>query len=134
MIKKLNHIGIAVNSIAEHIPFYRDILQLKFVGIEEIADQKVKTAIFQVGETRIELLEATAPDSPIAQFLEKRGEGLHHLAYQSDNIERELQFLRKHNVALIDEKPRGGAHHTRIAFLHPKSTGKVLTEICEEKR
>ncbi|HQC62730.1 MAG TPA: VOC family protein, partial [Candidatus Marinimicrobia bacterium] len=93
MIKKLNHIGIAVNSLTEHIPFYRDILQLNFLGIEEIADQKVKTAIFQVGEARIELLEATAPDSPIAQFLEKRGEGLHHLAYQSDNIERELQFL-----------------------------------------
>ena len=134
MIKKLNHIGIAVNSLTEHISFYRDILQLKFVGIEEIADQKVKTAIFQVGEARIELLEATAPDSPIAQFLEKRGEGLHHLAYQSDNIERELQFLKEHNVALIDEKPRDRAHHTRNDFLHPKYTGKVLTEICEEKR
>jgi len=134
MIKKLNHIGIAVNSLAEQIPFYRDVLRLKFIGIEEVIDQKVRTAIFQVGEIRIELLEATTPDSPIAKFIEKRSEGLHHLAFQTNDIEQELQTLKEHNIALIDEAPRNGAHQMRIAFLHPKSSGKVLTEICEEMR
>ena len=134
MIKKINHIGIAVNSLAEQIPFYRDILRLEFVGIEEVTDQKVKTAIFKIGESKLELLEPTSPDSPIARFIEKRGEGLHHIAYQSDNIEQELQFCQDHEIALIDAVPRLGAHQTKIAFLHPKSSGKVLTEICEEMK
>lgn len=134
MIKKLNHIGIAVNSLVEQIPFYRDVLQLKFIGIEEVTDQKVRTAVFQVGDIRIELLEATTSDSPIAKFIDKRSEGLHHLAFQTDNIEQELQTLKEHNIALIDELPRDGAHQTRIAFLHPKSSGKVLTEICEDMK
>jgi methylmalonyl-CoA/ethylmalonyl-CoA epimerase len=134
MIKNINHIGIAVNSLAEQIPFYRDILRLEFVGIEEVADQKIKTAIFKIGESKIELLEPTSPESTIAKFIEKRGEGLHHIAYQTDHIEQELQFCQEHEIALIDAAPRTGAHNTRIAFLHPKSTGKVLTEICEEKK
>lgn len=134
MIKKINHIGIAVSSLEEHIPFYRDILQMEFIDTEEVTDQKVKTAIFRLGETKIELLEPTSPDSTIAKFIEKRGEGLHHIAYQTDDIEKELQFLKEHEIALIDAIPRVGAHHTRIAFLHPKSSGKVLTEICEENK
>lgn len=133
MIKKIDHIGIAVNALGEQIPFYRDILRLEFKGTEEVADQKVKVAIFQIGEIRIELLEPTAPDSPIAKFIEKKGEGLHHIAYRSDGIEQELEFFKEHEIALIDAIPRMGAHQTKIAFLHPKSSGKVLTEICEEK-
>lgn len=133
MIKKIDHIGIAVNALSEQIPFYRDILRLEFKGTEEVADQKVKVAIFQIGETRIELLEPTAPESPIAKFIEKKGEGLHHIAYRSDGIEQELEFFKEHEIALIDAIPRMGAHQTKIAFLHPKSSGKVLTEVCEEK-
>jgi methylmalonyl-CoA/ethylmalonyl-CoA epimerase len=133
MISNLNHIGIAVTSLDAHIPFYRDVLRLEFSGIEEVTDQKVRTAIFKAGQTKIELLEPTSPDSPIAKFIEKRGEGLHHLAFQTDNIEQELQFLQEREIAMIDNLPRNGAHHTRIAFIHPKSSGKVLTEICEEK-
>lgn len=132
MIKKINHIGIAVNSLAEQIPFYRDILRLEFIGIEEVTEQKVKTAIFRIGESKIELLEPTAPESTIAKFIEKRGEGLHHIAYQTDGIEKELQYFSEHNISMIDTVPRVGAHNTQIAFLHPKSSGKVLTEICEE--
>ncbi len=130
MITKINHIGIAVRSLEEHIPFYRDVLGLQLIGREEVADQKVKTANFAVGEVRIELLEPTAQDSPIAKFIAKRGEGMHHIAYESDDIEGDLAGFKNKHIQLIDEQPRPGAHNTLIAFLHPKSTGKVLTEIC----
>ena len=130
MITKINHIGIAVRSLDEHIPFYRDVLGLEYLGMEEVADQKVKTAVFAVGEVRIELLEPTADDSPVARFIEKRGEGMHHIAYESDDIAGELAALKNKKIQLIDERPRKGAHNTLIAFLHPRSSGKVLTEIC----
>ncbi|HGY55475.1 MAG TPA: methylmalonyl-CoA epimerase [Caldithrix abyssi] len=133
MITKINHIGIAVRSLEEHIPFYRDVLGLRLIGREEVADQKVKTAIFAVGEVRIELLEPMAQDSPIAKFIEKRGEGMHHIAYESDDIEGDLAGFKNKHIQLIDEQPRPGAHNTLIAFLHPNSTGKVLTEICRTK-
>jgi methylmalonyl-CoA/ethylmalonyl-CoA epimerase len=131
MIKQVDHIGIAVHSLEDHIPFYRDILGLKFLGIETVEDQKVRTAIFQVGQTRIELLEPTADDSPISGFLQKRGEGMHHIAFRSDHLEDELQKLKANGIRLIDEHPRPGAHNNRIAFIHPKFSGKVLTELCE---
>jgi methylmalonyl-CoA/ethylmalonyl-CoA epimerase len=131
MINQINHIGIAVRSLDEHIPFYRDVLGLKESGIEEVADQKVKVAMFKVGEVSIELLEPTSPESPIAKFIEKKGEGMHHIAYQTDDIKNELSGMKAKDIQLIDQEPRDGAHGSRIAFLHPKSSGKVLTEICQ---
>ncbi|MBN2051115.1 MAG: methylmalonyl-CoA epimerase [Spirochaetales bacterium] len=131
MITNINHIGIAVNSIEEHIPFYRDVLGLEFLGIEEVPEQKVNTAIFKVGDAEIELLEPTSPESTIAKFIESKGEGMHHISYQTDNIETEIAKMKNHEVRMIDEAPRGGVQHTRIAFLHPKSSGRVLTELTE---
>jgi methylmalonyl-CoA/ethylmalonyl-CoA epimerase len=129
VIQKINHIGIAVSSLEAHLPFYRDVLKLEYQGTETVPDQKVRLAVFRVGEVSIELLEPTAPDSPIAGFIEKRGEGVHHLAYQVDEIEAQIAGLQAAGVQMIDEKPRDGAHGTRIAFLHPKSSGTILTEL-----
>ena len=130
MIKKINHIGIAVHSIEETIKLYTDVLGLKVQGVEVVADQKVKTAVIPVGESKIELLESTDPEGVIAKYIEKRGEGLHHLALEVSNINDALETLAKQGVALIDEKPRNGVENTRIAFLHPKGT-KVLIELVE---
>ena len=131
MIQKINHIGIAVKSLEDHIPFYRDVLGLTLEGIEEVADQNVRVAIFKVGEVHIELLEPLSEDSPIAKFMDKKGEGMHHIAYQTDDIREELSKFQEKEIQLIDEEPRSGAHETQIAFLHPKSSGRVLTEICQ---
>ncbi len=131
MTKKINHIGIAVKSLEASIPFYRDMMGMEFEGTEEVAEQKVKVAFLVVGESRIELLEPTSEDSPVAKFLEKNGEGVHHMAYQVENLEATLADLKAKGVRLIDEVPRSGAHGSRIAFLHPKATGSVLTELCE---
>lgn len=131
MTEKINHIGIAVKNLEAAIPFYRDQLGMEFEGTEEVAEQKVKVAFLKVGESRIELLEPTADDSPVAKFLEKNGEGIHHMAYEVTDIEAALTDLKQKGVRLIDEKPRHGAHGSLIAFLHPKATGGVLTEICQ---
>lgn len=131
MPKKISHIGIAVENIEAALPFYRDVLGLEFEGTEVVAEQKVKVAFLVIGESRIELLEPTAPDSPVAKFLEKNGPGIHHVAYQVEGLESRLAGLKAQGVRLIDESPRLGAHHTRIAFLHPKASGGVLTELCE---
>ena len=131
MISNINHIGIAVSSLEAHIPFYRDVLKLEMLGIEEVAEQQVKVALFRVGEVNLELLEPTSPESPIARFIEKRGEGLHHLAYETGDIAAALEGLKKKNIQLIDEQPRSGAHGTQIAFIHPKFCGRVLTELTE---
>ncbi len=130
MIRKINHIGIAVNSIEEAVKLYTDVLGLKVQDIEVVADQKAKTAIIPVGESKIELLESTDPEGVIAKYIEKRGEGLHHLALEVSNIEETLETLTKQGVTLIDEKPRNGVENTRIAFLHLRST-KVLLELVE---
>ncbi|ADU65046.1 methylmalonyl-CoA epimerase [Desulfurispirillum indicum] len=132
MTDKINHIGIAVKNLDTSIPFYRDILKMQLETVEEVADQKVRVAMFICGESRIELLEATSEDSPIARFLEKNGEGIHHIAYQVTGLDTKLKELKESGVRLVDETPRPGAHGTRIAFLHPKSSGSVLTELCEE--
>ncbi|MBB5022811.1 methylmalonyl-CoA epimerase [Desulfurispira natronophila] len=132
MTDKINHIGIAVKSLEQSIPLYRDVLKMPLETIEEVVDQKVRVAMFQTGESRIELLEATSPDSPIAKFIEKNGEGIHHIAYQVSDLQSELNRLKEEGVRLVDQEPRAGAHGTRIAFLHPKATGGVLTELCEE--
>lgn len=133
--KAINHIGIAVRSIEAHRPYYENILGAQFEGIEEVADQKVRVAFFSIGPeghtVRLELLEPTSPDSTVAQFIEKRGEGMHHIAYTVDDIQQRLDALKANGVRLIDETPRPGAHHTQIAFLHPKSSAGVLTELCE---
>lgn len=129
--KKINHIGIAVKNIETSAPLYRDVLGMTFEGTEEVAEQKVKVAFFAIGESRIELLEPTAPDSPVAKFIEKNGEGIHHIAYEVADISEALNHLRQENIRLVDETPRCGAHGTRIAFLHPKATGGVLTELCQ---
>jgi methylmalonyl-CoA/ethylmalonyl-CoA epimerase len=131
MIKKINHIGIAVHSIDASLPFYRDVLGMVYEGAEEVAEQKVKVAFLAVGESRIELLQPTAADSPVAKFLEKNGEGTHHIAYEVDDLVAALAALKAQGVRLIDEAPRAGAHGTRIAFLHPKGSGGVLTELCQ---
>jgi len=131
MPQKISHIGIAVKSLEASIPFYRDILGMAFEGTEEVAEQKVRVAFLAIGESRIELLEPTAGDSPVAKFLEKNGEGVHHLAYQVDDLAAALAALKDQGVRLVDEVPRRGAHGTRIAFLHPKASGGVLTELCQ---
>ncbi len=132
MIKKVSHIGIAVKSIDEALKLYRDILGLSVEGFEVVEEQKVRIAFIPIGETRIELLESTDPNGPIAKFIESRGEGIQHIAFQTDDIEAELKKLKEKGLRLIDEKPRRGAHGAKIAFIHPKSTYGVLLEICEE--
>ena len=131
MIKKINHIGIAVTSLEVQIPFYRDVLGFKDLGSEEVPEQKVKVAMFEVGEVKIELLEPTSPDSPIAKFLEKKGDGIHHIAYETDGIVSEIKHMEDSEIQMLDKTARDGAHGTKIAFLHPKSSGRVLTEICQ---
>ena len=130
MIQKVDHIGIAVRSLEESIPLYEKALGLKFLKTEEVASQKVRTAFFEAGETHIELLEPTADDSPIAIFLEKKGEGIHHIAFGSDDILGQLSQASCEGIKLIHETPIDGAGGKQVAFLHPKSTKGVLTEIC----
>ncbi len=130
MLSKINHIGIAVQSIEATLPFYRDQLGMAFKGAEEVAEQKVRVAMLQVGESKIELLEPTSPDSPVAKFLEKSGPGIHHIAYEVVDIGTAIAKLQQDGVRMIDAVPRNGAHGTKIAFVHPKSSAGVLTELC----
>lgn len=130
-IERIDHIGIAVESIDKWIGFYRDVLGLKLKGSEVVAEQKVRTAFLTIGDGRIELLEPTSPDSPISGFLEKRGGGLHHISLKVDDIEKALAALKNVGAKLIDEHPRIGAHGVKIAFVHPKASGGVLLELCQ---
>ena len=130
MISKIDHLGIAVHSIAEARVFYEQVLGLACHGIEEVASQKVRTAFFTVGDTHIELLEPTAPDSPVARFLEQHGEGFHHIGYLCDDIEPQLAQARAQGCQLLNTAPVAGAGGKRIAFLHPRSTHGVLIELC----
>jgi methylmalonyl-CoA/ethylmalonyl-CoA epimerase len=132
-ISHIEHLGIAVKSLDESIPYYEKVLGLKCYNIEEVADQKVRTAFFKVGETKIELLEPMNEESTVAKFIESRGEGIHHIAFATKGIESALAEAEAAGVRLIDKTPRGGAEGMTIAFLHPKSTGGVLTEFCENK-
>ena len=131
MIAKINHVGIAVSSIDEAVKLYTDVLGLKVKDIEVVVDQKVKTAIIPVGESKIELIESTDPEGTIAKHIEKRGEGLHHLALEVNSIEDTLEALLNKGVALVDKQPRKGVENTRIAFLHPRETNRVLLELVE---
>ncbi len=132
MIKKIDHIGIAVNSIEKTSEFFSKILRLKVVGEELIEEQKVKVAFLPLGDSELELLESTSPDGPIARFIEKKGEGIQHIAFQVDNLEKVLEKLKKEGVSLINESPKYGAGGAKIAFLHPKSTNGILIELSEK--
>lgn len=129
--KQIEHIGIAVRNLEESIKLYTDLLGLKLVGIETVESEKVRVAFLEIGETRFELLEATSPDSPIAQYIERKGEGIHHIALQVDNSVERLAFLKEQGIKLINEVPKAGAHGNQVAFLHPKSTHGVLLELCQ---
>ncbi|MBL1213412.1 MAG: methylmalonyl-CoA epimerase [Ignavibacteriae bacterium] len=133
-LSHIEHIGIAVKNIDEAIKYYEGVLGLKCYAIEEVKDQKVKTAFFKVGQTKIELLESTDPEGPIGKFIEKKGEGIHHLAFKVNDLQGALDKAAEKGVRLIDSKPRKGAEGLNIAFLHPKSTHGVLTEFCEEQK
>jgi methylmalonyl-CoA/ethylmalonyl-CoA epimerase len=130
-ILKIDHLGVAVKSIADGKSFWADVLGLEFEGSETVAEQKVTTAFFPVGESEVELLESTSPDGPVASYIEKRGEGIQHVAFRVDNLEAALSELKEKGIRLIDEQPRIGAGGARIAFLHPKATNGVLVELCE---
>lgn len=132
-VSHIEHIGIAVKSLDEAIPYWEKLLGSKCYNIEVVADQKVKTAFFKVGQTKIELLESTSPEGSIGKFIEKKGEGIHHLAFAVEGIEGALAEVETNGIQLIDKTPRAGAEGLTIAFLHPKSTFGVLTELCEDK-
>ena len=132
-LSHIEHLGIAVKSLEEAIPYYENVLGLKCYAVEEVADQKVKTAFFKIGQNKIELLEPTSPESTIASFIEKRGEGIHHLAFATDDVAACLAEAEEKGVRLIDKAPRPGAEQMMIAFIHPKSTKGVLTEFCMPK-
>ena len=132
-MKNIEHIGIAVRNLEESVKYYETVLGLNCYATEEVVDQKVKTAFFMVGQTKIELLESTDPEGPIGKFIEKKGEGIHHLAFATKNLESALTEVEAKGVQLIDKTPRKGAEGLHIGFLHPKSTQGVLTELCEDK-
>ena len=128
---KIDHIGIAVKSLADAVKVYENAIGLQVSGYDEVDEQRVRVAMLTVGESRIELLEPTAADSPIEKFMSKRGEGIHHIALRVENIQEALDKLKASGVRLIDSTPRAGAHNTRIAFIHPSSTHGVLMELVE---
>lgn len=131
-ISQIEHIGIAVQNIEESLKFYEGVLGFKCYSIEEVKDQKVKTAFLKVGEVKIELLESTEPDGPVGKFIEKKGAGIHHIAYKVKDVQTALDAAAEQGAQLIDKKPRKGAEGLNIAFLHPKSSNGVLTELCED--
>lgn len=132
-LSHIEHIGIAVKNLEESIPYWENIFGLKCYSVEEVAEQKVKTAFFKIGQTKIELLESTDPEGPIGKFIEKKGEGVHHIAFAVNGLEEALAETESKGIQLIDKVPRKGAEGLHIAFLHPKSTYGVLTELCEDK-
>ncbi|MCT4661164.1 MAG: methylmalonyl-CoA epimerase [Tissierellales bacterium] len=131
MIKKIDHIGVAVSNLEETLEFYTDVLGLDLAGTEVVEEQKVKVAFLPVGDSEIELLESTEEDGPIARFIEKKGQGIQHIALRVDNIEEAIEEMKAKGIRMIDEKPRYGAGGAKIAFCHPKSTKGVLLELCE---
>ena len=133
-LSHIEHIGIAVKDLDKAVAYYEKILGLSCYAVEEVKDQRVKTAFFKVGQTKIELLESTDPEGPVGKFIEKKGEGIHHIAFAVNNIGQALQEAAEKQVRLIDRKPRRGAEGLNIAFLHPQSTFGVLTELCEKKQ
>ncbi len=133
LIKKIDHIGIAVRSLDESLPFYTEILKLPLLGIEEVESEKLKVAFLKAGETKLELLEPTNEESAVARFIEKRGEGLHHVALGVDSIQDRIDEIKEKGIRMIQDIPKTGAGGAQVAFMHPKSTGSVLYEFCEKK-
>ena len=131
MLKKINHIAIAVNNIDEAAKFYQNVLGLNLTAVEVVTAQKTKVGFFKIGESNIELVQPAEPDSPLAKFLETKGPGIHHICFEVDDVETEVKAFLEKGAALIDQKPRPGAHNTKVAFVHPKSSGGVLIELCE---
>jgi methylmalonyl-CoA/ethylmalonyl-CoA epimerase len=133
MIKRIDHIGIAVRHLEDVLPFYEEVLKLPLLAIEEVESEKVRVAFLQVGETNIELLEPTSMESPIAQFIEKRGEGIHHIAIGVESIQERINEMKLKGIRMIQDEPKVGAHGAEVAFIHPKSASGVLFELCEKK-
>ena len=133
MIKKIEHLGIAVENIDESLKIYEKLLGTNCYKIEEVESEGVKTAFLQIGESKIELLEATNPSSPIAKFLSKKGKGIHHIAFDSSDIDEDIKRLKSEGFELIHQTPKDGADNKKIAFLHQKSTDGILVELCQDK-
>jgi methylmalonyl-CoA/ethylmalonyl-CoA epimerase len=133
MIKRIDHIGIAVRHLEDVLPFYEKVLKLPLLAIEVVESEKVRVAFLQVGETNIELLEPTSMESPIAQFIEKRGEGIHHIAIGVESIQERINEMKQKGIRMIQDEPKVGAHGAEVAFIHPKSASGVLFELCEKK-
>jgi len=131
MLKKINHIAIAVNNIEEAAKFYEDVLGLTLSRVEVVAAQKTRVGFLKIGESNIELVQPAEPNSPLVKFLETRGQGIHHICFEVNDVEAELKAYVQKGTALIDQKPRPGAHNTKVAFVHPKSSNGVLIELCE---
>jgi len=131
MLKKINHIAIAVNNIEEASKFYRDVMGLALTGVEVVAAQKTRVGFFKIGESNIELVQPSEPDSPLTKFLEAKGQGIHHICFEVEDVEAEVKVFLEKGATLIDQKPRPGAHQSKVAFVHPKSSGGVLIELCE---
>jgi len=131
MIKKINHIAIAVSNLEEAARFYQTVVGLTLSGVEVVPAQKTKVGFFKIGESNIELVQPAEPDSPLVKFLETKGQGIHHICLEVDDIEAEVKSLLEKGATMVDQKPRPGAHHTKVAFVHPKSSGGVLIELCE---
>jgi methylmalonyl-CoA/ethylmalonyl-CoA epimerase len=131
MIKKINHIAVAVSNLEEASKFYQTVLGLTLSGVEVVTAQKTKVGFFKIGESNIELVQPAEPDSPLVKFLETKGQGIHHICFEVDDVEAEVKAYLEKGATMVDQKPRPGAHNTKVAFVHPKSSGGVLIELCE---
>ena len=131
MLKKINHIAVAVNNVEEAANFYQNVLGLTLSGVEVVTAQKTKVGFFKIGESNIELVEPAEPDSPLLKFLEAKGQGIHHICFEVDDIESVIRDFVEKGATMVDQKPRPGAHNTKVAFIHPKSSNGVLIELCE---
>ncbi len=131
MLRKINHIAIAVNNIEEAAKFYQEVMGLSLSGVEVVTAQKTKVGFFKIGESNIELVQPAEPDSPLVKFLETKGPGIHHICFEVDDVEAEVKAFLEKGATMVDQKPRPGAHNTKVAFVHPKSSSGVLIELCE---
>ena len=131
MLKKINHIAVAVNNVEEAAKFYEQVLGLKLTGVEVVTAQKTKVGFFKIGESNIELVQPAEPDSPLVKFLETKGQGIHHICFEVEDVEAEVKAYLEKGATMVDQKPRPGAHNTKVAFVHPKSSNGVLIELCE---
>ena len=131
MLKRINHIAIAVTNLEQAAKFYQEVLGLALSGVEVVVAQKTKVGFFNIGESNIELVQPSEPDSPLVKFLETKGQGIHHICFEVDDVEAEVKAYLEKGATMVDQKPRPGAHNTKVAFVHPKSSGGVFIELCE---